>query len=237
MTTVRRSTALAIALFALSAGVSAAPTFDLDFEAEGKDAVGKLEPVKPTALKGLKLSGAWGYGWNMLIKAPADIRPEEFDEANPKGNYCGSLSGKCNEGGFLLNRDFSAGKGSSIVLSVDEKLFPSGYFKSITLDLFTNTDSGLKLTATGRDGKTDISDNFGAGSKAWQTGQLIDMLTEFDTLGEVVSLEFSVGASTLGLDNMAIVMGGVTVPVPEPAGYGLVGLALLAAGAASRRRS
>ncbi len=57
------------------------------------------------------------------------------------------------------------------------------------------------------------------------------------------TLQFDFGTGTLGLDNLQFTLSDATVPnngggtVPEPASYALVGLALLAAGAASRRKA
>ena len=75
----------------------------------------------------------------------------------------------------------------------------------------------------------------GDGEKRWSRSGLY----EFNPLMQFDRLEFSSGIAVLGLDNLSITLtaagGGGTAP--EPASYALVGLALLAAGTASRRRS
>ena len=54
-------------------------------------------------------------------------------------------------------------------------------------------------------------------------------------LGDLVMIKFS-GPTGIAIDNMSLASAN-SVPVPEPAGYGLVGVALLASGLAGRRRN
>jgi PEP-CTERM motif len=242
MTTARRLTALASALFALSSGVSAAtlPDIDVNFEAAGAAASDPavMKPVEVASEPGLKLSGAWGYGWSMLDDVKdSQAKPGEFD-----GGSCAiaPLGGTCNTGGFIVNRNRGQGNGSKIVLELDSALFPNRYFQSITFDLFTYSSVNPKVYVYDTAGKSAFSDNFKAddGNRFWTKGTGFDVAS---LLANVTKLEFDVGASTLGLDNLKIVLTAATVPppggtVPEPASYALVGLALLAAGV-SRRRS
>ena len=69
----------------------------------------------------------------------------------------------------------------------------------------------------------------------WSFGNVLKDISPSD---QVTSLVFSAGGDFIGLDDLKITLtdgGNPGGNVPEPASYALVGLALLAAGSASRR--
>ena len=241
MTTARRLTAIAAALFALSSGVSAAALTlgTIDVESAGQTAIdqGKPGAVTSEANGRLTFSGAFAYHWKMLDPTVDESAlPGEFDPVN---RNCEIGAGNCNEGGFIVNRNRGDSGGSDVVLELNRSVpgYAGAYFQSIIFDLFTSSSEGIDVffySAT----DTRSSDNFspGDGNKSWVKGTRIDVER---VLENVTRIKFAVDSSTLGLDNLVITLGGVTdVPaVPEPGSYALVGLALLAAGAARRRRA
>lgn len=230
MTSAFRTTALAAALVAFSWGASAAPvTISLDFDKLGADAIDAKAPIPVSVVDGVYFQGAWAYEWNML--KPSD--PSVADG---------------NEGGFLINRDRNPTTTFDIVVSLEEltvaaakaagaTTYPGQFFKSITFSLFTG---GAKPTLSYTDANNEQkSRNLtpGDGDLLWSDGNTYT----FDALDQIRTLVFSGSqGAVLGLDNLQITLtdaipGGGNVP--EPASYALVGLALLAAGSARRRRT
>lgn len=234
MTSAFRTTALAAALAAFSFGAMA-EVVRLDFEDLGKQAVADKAPVAVDIVEKIYFSGAYAWATDML--------DSKQDDPMPSGGV---------PGGFLVNRS-RAFDTSDIVLSLDEIVlkaakgagaaasvlnsYPGQFFASITFSLFTFSDKPtLKFdNANGEEQSRELTP--GSDLLLWSAPNTI----RFDPLDQVRTLIISApGFAVLGLDTMEITLtaanpGGGTVP--EPASYALVGLALLAAGSASRRRT
>lgn len=190
------------------------------------------EPVAVDVLQGLQFRGAFGYGVSML----GIQDPENLDYAS---------DGK---GGFLLNKQRGQ-SATDIVLTLVQNAAgtkgvsaltasPAVFFQAITFNLWTKgtVTSGNpnpnKLIATGASGPVS-RDMTPGGLDIWTTQPLT---FNFDPLDQVTSLRFTAGTAAFALDDMVVTLTGAPGTAPEPASYGLVGVALLAAGAASRRK-
>lgn len=186
------------------------------------------QPVAVGALQGLQFTGAYGYGASML----GSQDPENLDFAS------------ADKGGFVLNKQ--RGQSSTdIILTLVQNAArttaanPTVFFQAITFNLWTKgtvsngNANPNKLIATGANG--DVSrDMTPGGLDIWTTQPLT---FSFDPLNQVTSLRFTAGTAAFALDDMVVTLTNAPGPsVPEPASFGLVGLALLAAGAASRRK-
>lgn len=225
-----RIIALTAALSALAPAAIAAQV-ELNFNEFGT----ATQPVAVDVLQGLQFRGAFGYGVSML----GNQDPENLDFAS---------AGK---GGFLLNKQRGQSSTDIILTLVQNAAGTTGvsalaaspavFFQAITFNLWTKgTVTGgnanpNKLIATGVNG--DVSrDMTPGGLDIWTTQPLT---FNFDPLSQVTSLRFTAGTAAFALDDMVVTLTGATDPggnVPEPASYGLVGMALLAAGAATRRK-
>ena len=230
MTSAFRTTALAAALAAFSCGALAVPVV-LDFEALGKQAVEANAPISVGAVDGFYFQGAYAYNTSML----------SGNDPMPAGD---------NAGGYLVNRgrDF---KTNDIVISLQKPQevaaknadtatdFSGQFFQAISFSLFSSGASPT-LSYTTASGRQEIIElNSGSGAMFWSFG---NGPFDFDPQDQVTSLVFSARGAVLGLDNMEITLTAAGNPggggnVPEPTSYALVGLALLAAGAATRRRA
>lgn len=229
-------TAIASLLAMFSLGAAALPTtYSLDFEAEGLLALDSAGPFAVESVQGIKFTGAWAYKPGMF--ASPDVVPGEFDVG---GNYACD-PGPCSTTGYLSNRDRSPAGGQKLVLTLDPTVFLGLYITSFGFDIWHNGDpstSSIRFVDSSS-GVAQYQDwtNISAGDKVWSTPK-----EEAVRLAKATSIEFDFGASALGLDNLRITVDGPGTPpppsgVPEPGSYALVGLALLAAGAARRRKA
>jgi len=231
MTTLLRQTALAAALAVASFGALADPVV-IDFNAEGQQAFDNNKtPVKVTNVKGVSFSGAYAWREDMLNIGSPDFDPEV---------------GPGNSSGFLMNRSRTV-TGLDIVVSLEDlalaaaaaspsaaSSFPNQYFSRISFSLFSaGTPKLTWFDINGREKTKDLT--AGSSQLLWSSNNF----AEFDPLDQVTKLVFSANGGLFGIDNLSITLTdpGTGGNVPEPAGYALVAMALLAAGAASRRRS
>jgi hypothetical protein len=183
-----------------------------------------------TSQVGFTFSGA--YAWNTGIAT-------ETNDPKP-----GDLS---NTSGFIVNKNRGADAG-------DIELLLSGsntgkFFKLLSFDLFVTQTTPVVEAHSVVNGVDHLIESFsltpGDGNKLWSTASL----REFTALEQVNRLVIGTRSGTppapdfgiLGMDNLNIdfiasTNGGGGGTAPEPASYALVGIALLAAGTASRRR-
>jgi hypothetical protein len=218
-----RITALAAALSVLMPAAHAAAV-PVDFDALGIVASNQNAPQEFLGVGSLHFSNAFVYGVDMLLTT--DISELQINSGG--------------RGGLLLNR----GRGTSastqpILISLAQSTAasaPTVYFEKIVFDLFSKGTGGAnQVIGLDKDGNpikvVPLTDG---GNDRWSLGASADF-----TGLNVTSLRLTAGFSRFALDNMTITLTDATVPggnVPEPASYGLVGVALLAAGAASRRK-
>ena len=231
-----RTTALAAALAAASFG-AAADSVILDFNALGKKPSTAGAPVAITGeLQGLVFSNAYAYDTSMWdpnqdLKTP-DCSPLQTPSCTASG-------------AFIMNDDRVTDPGggfSGISITRGANMKRRGeFFNSINLSVF---DSGAALIysvfkANATDSEADFPPSgstsqdgyvWNPRSSSWDDSLQIDRI--FITTGD--SAFFGIRSLTIGL---TAATKPDPSPVPEPAGYALVGLALLAAGAASRRRA
>ncbi len=239
MTSTFLKATVAAALGAWSMTVAAAPVL-LDFEALGQQALlGERNPIAVRNIAGFNISGAFAYHTAMLNDRDNAPFPSRT-------------------GGFLINRSRLADT-ASIVVSLDElvepaargvaaaaalpapNVFPGQYFKEVSVLMYTLADRPL-LVAMNDDGSKSVTIELSPsdGTKFWSSNgpylfEADDMLTR---------LEFRSAGAVLGIDDLLITLtdpgnggNGGNNGVPEPASYALVGLALLAAGSAKRRKA
>jgi len=227
MTTAFRTTALAVAMAAFSCGALADPVV-LNFDALGKAAVEANAPIRVQEVDGFFFTGAYAYDTRMLTSK----------DPEPVGGQ---------SGGYLLNSGRDA-KTANIVISLTDpnaavargngadSKFAGQYFESISFSLFSSSDPTVSYTtAKGVLVTTELTK--GSTMLLWSFNNALKDIADSD---QVTSLVFSAGGGYLGLDDMKITLtdgGNPGGNVPEPASYALVGLALLAAGSASRRRA
>ncbi len=224
-----RTTALAAALCTFACGAFA-ETISITFD---NLAPGVTSPVVVTEVKGFKVAGAYAYDLQLLtnIKTFYDDIESDFP--------------RLTTGGFLLNKDGSSStsKTSRIVFSIQDILpsltTPSGtsYAGQFISSL---TYIAWGLGAIGVDGCSATCSDTGKTSSG-STGQWPAVPVERTfTDTQVTQVEFFAENDALfGLREINITLT-PSVPgndVPEPGSYALVGLALLAAGTARRRRA
>lgn len=218
-----RTLALTAALSALTSVASAAEV-KLDFNALGEqaDKIGKPVPVPATG--GLNFGGAYVYGQTMLAGIPG---------------FANLALASTTRGGMVLSRAPGTDANNDIILSLVQNTAtaratsPAVFFDAITFRLFTKgTGDDNRLFATGPSGEDKGTPLTGGGGDRWSILQTYD----FDPQAQITSLRFNAGGAAFALDDMLVTLTADPGVVPEPASYGLVGLALLAAGAASRRK-
>jgi hypothetical protein len=238
-----RTTALAAALAATSMGASAGPvtlTKTLDLTGLGQQAIdannGTGAPVAVGEIDGFVFSdNVFAYHSSMLKPGgnPGDdLDTPALDTTGPfimNGDRTTGLLG----GPPFMPLTISLGKGFT-----DQKR----YFQSIDTSIFSSATFTVRLYSG--PGDTPLSSPSYTPTypgvlkwEPWSPG------TPWSETLAVDRIEISVEgtAGYVGLKDISITLsGGTTVtpnPAPEPAGYALVGIALLAAGAASRRRA
>lgn len=238
-----RITALAATWAVLACSANAAPVeIRFDFEDLGQAATDKLTPQRADySSTGLRISGGWVYDYNMLGKG---LKPTETEF---------TLEDSSNQGGFLVNRARDA-----ITQPIEFSIagYPGRYFTSLSYRAFTAADSPGATGYTADPKDPGLFKAITAGGKTWIPGYTANvaktltastlndpawLTTTFDSQDQIVRVVFSSADSgLLGLDDLVINLSDASTSggnnVPEPAGYALVGLALLAAGAAGRSR-
>lgn len=227
-----RSTVLAAALAALSCAAVANP-ITIDFEAEGNAAVTANAPVQIGSIGGFLFTNAWAYKSPMFSAADRPLPAVwDIEPGPPLTVECEFSPQECNLTGFIMNRT-RGGLGQVLDIALD----PTGgrFFTSITFDLFHNASSA-KISLLNNGVWSDLT-GFTDGQLDWQNGLTSNWAGDAALAG-VTTLRFDFGTSALGLDNLSFTLSGTSGgTAPEPASYALVGLALLAAGAARRRKS
>ena len=233
-----RHTALAALLPLLSLGATAAPlVIPIDFTAEGTAALQNCtpqpgctpQPLLVTQSSNLFFQNAWAWdssvsmGWGG-INDPA-----------PDPN---------NTGGFLINRNRATSSTGDLTITLQDPSlqtvsptahsYPGQFFDRITFSLFTSA-AAPTIEYRNAQGVVLGTKNLTAGDSSllWNNNNEFT----FDVLDEVRTLTFKTNdRGVLGIDNLRVTLSDATTgDVPEPAGFALVGLALLAAGAATRR--
>ena len=234
MTSALRRTALTAALVALSGSALADVVVSIDFNDLGSKLGPNDAPVELRTERDFNFSGAFLYAPGML-KA-GDPKPDD-------------LTGV---GGFLSNVNRGGTTFNSIVLSLESLIlaatktaapggpsaasaFPNQFISAISFSLFTDSNSP-RVSYVDTNNQAKSQSPTGGGTGLWAKNAF-----NFDPLDQVSTLTFTAGAGFFALDNLSITLtaagnGGGGGNAPEPAGYALVGLALLAAGSASRRR-
>lgn len=224
MTTALRRTALAAALVAISSSAMAGVVvIDINFDALGAQAAASNTAVEFQGEQGLNFSG--GY-----VAARNCCNVPDVGMNNTSA-------------GYLTNRLPSGSNGQNILLSLEDLVtavtglsaasaYPNQFISAITFSVFTRS-SLPTVTFTDRNNVTN-SKLATPGGAFWSHNNSFT----FDPLDQVSTLSFSVGGGFFAIDNLSVTLtdGGTGGNVPEPASYALVGLALLLAGSASRRR-
>lgn len=229
MKTTHRLTAIGLLLAALGSTASAAVlTFDTGLVKPDANGIDQATNIDGTNLSGFIFSGGvWAYNKNTKVSG------NEASDDNPAG--------------FLANRDSNAANLGIITISLDQSIFKGRYFQSVLLQYYT----GGLLWVTGYSGNTQVfeDDPFTAGQSAWfpafpstdYARVPLNADLKIDRLEFRAESTSGPGNTFLALDNLDFTLTAATVPpggtVPEPASYALVGLALLAAGTARRRRA
>jgi hypothetical protein len=232
-----RSTVLAAALAALSCAAVANP---ITFEAAGNSAVTANAPFKiVSGIDGFLFSNAWAYKSPMF--SAADVLPVVWDTGLTPiecKNSNGDLypESECNSTGFIMNRT-RGGLGQVLDIALDPTVHAGRFFTSLTLDLVHNAPTAkISLLNAAGTSRGDLM-GFTNGGLIWQNNWSSNWAGD-TTRADVTTLRFDFGTSALGLDNLSFTLSGTSGgTAPEPASYALVGLALLAAGAARRRKS
>lgn len=211
-----RTSALAalLAMSAVTAHAAALPVIDFN------DATGaSTTPVSytgPTSgqTAGIVFGNAWA--WNLAMNSTASSPPT--DDASTDGAYLANRA----DGGSPLN---------DITISLASGAFDGQYFKTLTLRLFSSAAVSAKA---GNQVITPAST--GSFTGEWDTSPVT---FDLSALGSVRSFSLSAASGVFGIDNLDFTLSATTVPpggnAPEPASFALVGLALLAAGTATRR--
>jgi MYXO-CTERM domain-containing protein len=192
-------------------------------------------PVKVNSTSGLRFSNAWAWSSGMTLFG---TEPEPVPAAGGYllNGYRGTASSPTSPPPFLL--------GDALVVTLDS---PSGngftaqpsstnFFAHVALNLFTNSVPLNVLFLDENDAAIGNPVSYTAGNNDFEWKPV-----DFAAPDGTRSLKFvSGGGSVLGIDNLRVWLSNSnTTPggnAPEPASFALVGLALLAAGAASRRR-
>lgn len=231
-------TAAAVALTLASLGAQAAAVV-INFESLKAQVLGNppTTPAAPLAVGSLvsnfALTGAWAYAYAMLDSGPLGNDPVPFSDEPATGDV------------FIASKSRIDPSGE-VALSWGGGDYRGWKLKSITFDLFVSavTPFVYGLTSSG-DTEPQIAPPIftpGDGKQEWIQNQFIN----FGDDSKVSELRFGAKAGTdfgiLGMDNLRLewtsgsIGGSGGGTVPEPASFGLVSLALLGAGVASRRR-
>jgi hypothetical protein len=220
-----RTTALAAALCTFACG-SFAETISINFGTLG----GVASPIEVTELKGFKVSGAYAYDVELLTTA-----------ASTKDFYADIENDfpKQTSGGFLLNKDgsSSSSKTSRIVFSIPSAgtSYAGQYITSLTYSWWAVGGAlgvdGCNVTCT-NNGMSNSS-----GIAEWPKTPESRKFSADDKVSRVEFFAKNNGLFGLQSIELTLTPGEPGNNVPEPAGYALVGLALLAAGTANRRRA
>lgn len=238
MTSMIRTTALAAALAAFSVGTFAANVTlpEIDFEDLGALALKPLDPkgnvttgtaVPVTSYKGFVFSGVFAYHADMLGKDGTSSADPDF------------LTGT--KGGFLMNRQRSFDPPpQALVMDLGDAFRQAGqFFTALSLLQFNTAETTVSLYSnkgTQFVGSNTYSPSQGGNWTTTKTYQFVDT----DQVDRIVfSATDPQAPGLIGWDNLVVSLTAATTdpnPAPEPASFALVGLALLAAGAASRRR-
>ena len=225
MTSAFRTTALAAALAAFSCG-ALADAVVLDFTSLGQQAFEAKAPIRVQEVDGFFFTGAYAYDTRMLTA-------KDPEPSGGKG------------GGYLLNSGRDSKTGDIVISLKDPKAaiakganaadkFANQFFESISFSLFSSGAPIVSYT-TAKGGLVTAELTHGSSMLLWSFGNVLKDISPSD---QVTSLVFSAGGDFIGLDDLKITLtdgGNPGGNVPEPASYALVGLALLAAGSASRR--
>lgn len=226
MTAVFRAISVAAATAVLSVGAAAEV---VDFES----LLGSLtqSPTNPliyppdvgSSIAGFKFTDASAYG-------PDQLTGGFSTPTEPTGTHGGSV--------YVLSRKKNSAAAATRVTSIFVELAGTNVGKDIESLSFNGAIIAGSLQAYARDGSGEYAVGFSLaadGSFFWGPQNL-----DFSQLGVVDRIEFrSTGNVLFALDNLSFTYsstGGGGGTVPEPQGYGLLGLALAAAGLATRRR-
>ena len=225
MTSTFRRSAVAFTL-ACSANLAMADAATIDFDSLklGTQPVGVSTQFQSS---GFLFSGA--YAWSDAIMDPDPLANDPKPSTPGKGTY-------------IVNRPKNSSAGE-ILISLRSDLIGKVFFQSISFNGYSYGDETTSpLTVTGLGGITELTRQLSnpGGSIAWRESV---QATDFLETDSISSIRLSAGTAAFGIDDLTInVYGRLTDgsgpnPAPEPASYALVGLALLAAGAATRRRT
>ena len=245
MRTAFRSTALAAALAVVSCGAMAEK---IDFESfwgatvdagAAPTAVG----VKDARVKGFLFSEgtAWAYRKEMLNPS-LDVLPDVWESPGTcKPPVGADPDVVCNNSGFIMNKTRRTGDGSVIDISLDPTVFGGRFITSITLDLFHNAANGKLFVLDANGNALGDFDGFPPGTRVWREWRADLDLIKNPKFATATTLRFNFGGHALALDNLNFTLSAAVPPpppgVPEPGSYAQVGLALLAACAARRRKA
>jgi PEP-CTERM motif len=224
MTSLFRTTALAAVLAATSFGVLAGP-IEINFNSLGVvDGPTGVPKAGPFTDQNVTVTGAFAYAPGMLDEL----------ENDPKPNNTTS--------GFIANRGRGSNPGVITIELGDVYTNAGRYFQSVSMKMWSPGQITIQwLNAAGSVLGTK-NPTFGGAANDWNTiltPSSTDTGLPWDQLA-VERLSISAGNGVLAVDDLSIQLtAGSTIPnpAPEPASFALVGLALVAAGAASRRRT
>ncbi len=148
------------------------------------------------------------------------------------------------DGGFIQNTSRPSDP-KPIYISLSDKILAKGqYFSSISLSIYSPVNTFISwLNTDGQVESKGLSD--GDFSNKWNetSSPTAGLWSSADQVDEVWISARGAGTdlAVLGIDNIDFTLTSATTDpstnVPEPSSYALVGLALLAAGAATRRRA
>lgn len=229
MTSMFRTTALAAALAFGWIGAQAAPV-PINFDFFGDQASSTKVPVAIGTIKEFQFSNAFAYRPDMLGSDPA------FPDLQAPGGTTGT---------FVMNDDRIP---DNPYVAIQIKLTGSyvtygEYFESVAMDIFSLGNVSVSWFKKGND-SNKADGTFGLSNAVDGRWNPVKNSTNWDATAQIDRIQFSAGdAAYFGIQGLRV---GLTTgsrpdpnpnPAPEPAGYALVGLALLAAGAATRRRA